>query len=208
MEINQYAYFHAYIAKPSVDMSWLSSYIFNRHVFCFLVLVLEWVIMARISCCMNAVLIFSSTLLLMLSESAIRGEGSSDYGAALTNSLLYFEAQRSGKLPPNQRVQWRGDSALKDGEDAGVWEFSFAFSAIYLRFIFLIFACCEGCEVIAYKNFVLRKIAKTYLALILHAKTRAPIFLLRVKIIFRIIDLIFCRLLVVYILLGLFPQCV
>ncbi|KAI6706354.1 hypothetical protein NL676_009316 [Syzygium grande] len=76
--------------------------------------------MARISCCMNAVLIFSSTLLLMLSESAIRGEGSSDYGAALTNSLLYFEAQRSGKLPPNQRVRWRGDSALKDGEDAGI----------------------------------------------------------------------------------------
>lgn len=86
------------------------------------------------------------------------------------------------------------------------------FHLLFLRFIyvfiFLIFACCEGCEVIAYKNFVLRKIAKTYLALILHAKTRAPIFLLRVKIIFRIIDLIFCRLLVVYILLGLFPQCV
>lgn len=43
-----------------------------------------------------------------------------DYGQALTKSLLYYEAQRSGKLPPNQRVQWRGDSALKDGSDAGV----------------------------------------------------------------------------------------
>jgi len=41
-----------------------------------------------------------------------------DYGAALTKSLLYYEAQRSGKLPPNQRVQWRGDSGLKDGGDA------------------------------------------------------------------------------------------
>ncbi|WOL01907.1 hypothetical protein Cni_G10626 [Canna indica] len=43
-----------------------------------------------------------------------------DYGEALTKSLLYFEAQRSGKLPPNQRVTWRGDSALHDGNDAGV----------------------------------------------------------------------------------------
>ncbi|KAL6124596.1 hypothetical protein ACLB2K_077108 [Fragaria x ananassa] len=43
-----------------------------------------------------------------------------DYGQALTKSLLYYEAQRSGMLPPQQRVQWRGDSALKDGSDAGV----------------------------------------------------------------------------------------
>ncbi|CAB4299711.1 unnamed protein product [Prunus armeniaca] len=43
-----------------------------------------------------------------------------DYGDALTKSFLYYEAQRSGKLPPNQRVQWRGDSGLKDGSDAGV----------------------------------------------------------------------------------------
>ncbi|KAL3571716.1 hypothetical protein D5086_025620 [Populus alba] len=41
-----------------------------------------------------------------------------DYGAALTKSLLYYEAQRSGKLPPNQRVLWRGDSGLQDGSDA------------------------------------------------------------------------------------------
>ncbi|KAL8050186.1 hypothetical protein ABFX02_06G066600 [Erythranthe guttata] len=43
-----------------------------------------------------------------------------DYGAALTKSLLFYEAQRSGKLPPTQRVQWRGDSALTDGKDSGV----------------------------------------------------------------------------------------
>ncbi|XP_060212969.1 endoglucanase 12-like [Lycium barbarum] len=43
-----------------------------------------------------------------------------DYGTALTKSLLYYEAQRSGKLPPNQRVQWHGDSALKDGKDEGI----------------------------------------------------------------------------------------
>ncbi|OIW05375.1 hypothetical protein TanjilG_28840 [Lupinus angustifolius] len=43
-----------------------------------------------------------------------------DYGSALTKSILFFEGQRSGKLPPNQRVQWRGDSALTDGQSAGV----------------------------------------------------------------------------------------
>ncbi|KAM1743907.1 hypothetical protein ACFX11_010871 [Malus domestica] len=46
-----------------------------------------------------------------------------DYHAAVTKSLLYFEGQRSGKLPEDnklQRVQWRGDSALQDGADAGI----------------------------------------------------------------------------------------
>ncbi|MCD9641642.1 hypothetical protein HAX54_027957 [Datura stramonium] len=30
-------------------------------------------------------------------------------------SILFFEAQRSGKLPPNQRISWRGNSGLSDG---------------------------------------------------------------------------------------------
>lgn len=42
------------------------------------------------------------------------------YAAALSKSLLYFEAQRSGRLPPNQRVRWHGHSALNDGADQGV----------------------------------------------------------------------------------------
>ena len=33
--------------------------------------------------------------------------------------MLFYEAQRSGKLPENQRVKWRGDSGLQDGQDAG-----------------------------------------------------------------------------------------
>ncbi|KAI8989993.1 Six-hairpin glycosidase-like protein [Pilobolus umbonatus] len=35
-------------------------------------------------------------------------------------SLLFFEAQRSGKLPHTNRVAWRSDSALQDGSDNGV----------------------------------------------------------------------------------------
>ena len=42
-----------------------------------------------------------------------------DYGTALRNSLLFYEAQRSGKLPPDQKVTWRKDSALNDRGDQG-----------------------------------------------------------------------------------------
>ncbi|KAG6482688.1 hypothetical protein ZIOFF_059325 [Zingiber officinale] len=38
-----------------------------------------------------------------------------DYGEALSKSLLYFEAQRSGRLPHRQRISWRSDSGLTDG---------------------------------------------------------------------------------------------
>ncbi|XP_061340656.1 endoglucanase 8-like [Gastrolobium bilobum] len=40
-----------------------------------------------------------------------------NYAEALTKSILFFEGQRSGKLPPSQRMTWRKDSALRDGSD-------------------------------------------------------------------------------------------
>lgn len=43
-----------------------------------------------------------------------------DYADALSKSLLYFEAQRSGRLPYNQRVTWRDHSGLTDGLEEGV----------------------------------------------------------------------------------------
>ncbi|CAN6247378.1 unnamed protein product [Urochloa humidicola] len=43
-----------------------------------------------------------------------------NYAEALDKTLLFFEAQRSGKLPRGQRVTWRGDSALTDGATDGV----------------------------------------------------------------------------------------
>jgi endoglucanase len=42
-----------------------------------------------------------------------------NYGTALSKGLLYFEAQRSGKLPSDNRVPWRADSCLTDGNDVG-----------------------------------------------------------------------------------------
>ncbi|CAK8566939.1 unnamed protein product [Lathyrus sativus] len=43
------------------------------------------------------------------------GFSSQEYHEALEKSILFFEGQRSGRLPSNQRLTWRGDSGLSDG---------------------------------------------------------------------------------------------
>ncbi|CAL9228626.1 unnamed protein product [Arabidopsis halleri] len=40
-----------------------------------------------------------------------------DYSDALTKSILFFEGQRSGYLPREQRMTWRRNSALNDGKN-------------------------------------------------------------------------------------------
>ncbi|KAF6173820.1 hypothetical protein GIB67_003821 [Kingdonia uniflora] len=45
---------------------------------------------------------------------------SHNYKDALTKSILFFEGQRSGKLPSNQRITWRRDSGLSDGSASHV----------------------------------------------------------------------------------------
>ncbi|MGE6625308.1 glycoside hydrolase family 9 protein [Bacillus pumilus] len=42
-----------------------------------------------------------------------------NYVEVLQKSLLFYEAQRSGKLPKSNRLNWRGDSGLEDGKDVG-----------------------------------------------------------------------------------------
>lgn len=42
-----------------------------------------------------------------------------NYAEALQKSIYFYETQRSGKLPANNRVEWRGDSGLQDGADVG-----------------------------------------------------------------------------------------
>jgi len=49
------------------------------------------------------------------------GSSNYDYADALGKAILFFEGQRSGKLPSNQRVKWREDSALSDGKLQNVW---------------------------------------------------------------------------------------
>jgi len=45
--------------------------------------------------------------------------GRYDYSKVLHDSILFYEAQRSGKLPSTNRIPWRGDSALGDKGDNG-----------------------------------------------------------------------------------------
>jgi len=45
---------------------------------------------------------------------------SQDYARHIELSLLFYEAQRSGKLPENNRIYWRHDSMLDAGADNGV----------------------------------------------------------------------------------------
>ncbi|CAG8735225.1 15667_t:CDS:2, partial [Racocetra persica] len=44
----------------------------------------------------------------------------SEYARLLAYSLYFYEAERSGKLPADNRVSWRHDSALSDGQDVGL----------------------------------------------------------------------------------------
>ncbi len=46
--------------------------------------------------------------------------GKFNYGEVLQKSLFFYQAQRSGDLPANYPVSWRGDSALKDGADVSL----------------------------------------------------------------------------------------
>ncbi|GMH02794.1 hypothetical protein Nepgr_004633 [Nepenthes gracilis] len=43
-----------------------------------------------------------------------------DYRDALSKSILFYEGQRSGFLPLDQRMSWRSDSGLGDGAERGV----------------------------------------------------------------------------------------
>ncbi|CAH1453590.1 unnamed protein product [Lactuca virosa] len=62
----------------------------------------------------------ASTLFLIMGVLPLALARGHDYGEALSKSILFFEAQRSGYLPGNQRVKWRGNSGLFDGKANGV----------------------------------------------------------------------------------------
>ncbi|XP_077234388.1 endoglucanase 8-like isoform X2 [Tasmannia lanceolata] len=60
-------------------------------------------------------------VVLLLCSAVVGGESGSkhDYADALSKSILFFEGQRSGRLPSNQRMNWRRDSGLSDGHELG-----------------------------------------------------------------------------------------
>lgn len=51
-------------------------------------------------------------LFLLLIENAY---GNPNYREALAKSLLFFQGQRSGRLPKDQQITWRSNSGLSDG---------------------------------------------------------------------------------------------
>lgn len=64
----------------------------------------------------------SSRLLLLLVGASVisRVHCNPNYREALTKSILFFQGQRSGRLPPTQQIQWRSSSGLTDGHIARV----------------------------------------------------------------------------------------
>ncbi|XP_024993808.1 endoglucanase 6-like [Cynara cardunculus var. scolymus] len=62
----------------------------------------------------------ATTLFLLIGLVPLALAGGHNYGQALSKSILFFEAQRSGYLPGSQRVKWRGNSGLFDGKANGV----------------------------------------------------------------------------------------
>jgi endoglucanase len=49
-------------------------------------------------------------------------EAQYDYNKVISQSLLFYEAQRSGDLPNTNRVPWQGDSALGDQIPGGYYD--------------------------------------------------------------------------------------
>jgi hypothetical protein len=74
----------------------------------------------------KAAIIFSITISIFVFNSLYISAGKTmaetryNYAEVLQKSIYFYEAQRSGKLPKNNRVKWRGDSALKDGFDNNI----------------------------------------------------------------------------------------
>ena len=46
-------------------------------------------------------------------------QGQFAYGEALQKNFLFLEANRSGPLPANNRLEWRSDATVNDGSDVG-----------------------------------------------------------------------------------------
>lgn len=60
--------------------------------------------------------VFLPFFLLAFCSVAVTVDDVSSYDDVLAKAILFFEGQRSGKLPENQEVKWRGNSGLSDGK--------------------------------------------------------------------------------------------
>ena len=65
-------------------------------------------------------------LALLLTKFPSFATSSHDYQDALSKAILFFEGQRSGYLPQDQRITWRANSGLSDG-----WIYNYDLSGGY-----------------------------------------------------------------------------
>lgn len=65
-------------------------------------------------------LIIKSVLVLILLKLPLHHSSYLEYTEALAKSIQFFEGQRSGFLPNDQRTNWRGNSGLGDGSEVNL----------------------------------------------------------------------------------------
>lgn len=68
----------------------------------------------------SLVLVVSFLVALLTPWSTTSAEPTFNYGEALQKAIMFYEFQRSGKLPDTIRNNWRADSCLDDGKDVGL----------------------------------------------------------------------------------------
>jgi hypothetical protein len=62
-----------------------------------------------------------------------------DYAEALAQSLLFYEAQRSGPLPADNRIDWRDDSAVDDLIPGGYYDGKHHYDSLFSHSSFISF---------------------------------------------------------------------
>ena len=68
---------------------------------------------------MNYIRLHFPVILISVIALSLSAAGNYNYVEVLQKSMWFYEVQRSGELPENNRVEWRGNSALDDGSDVG-----------------------------------------------------------------------------------------
>jgi hypothetical protein len=69
------------------------------------------------------------------------------WSTLLGNSLFFYEAQRSGRLPDTNRVSWRNDSCINDGQDVnldlsgGYYDAGSTYQSLSVRVVFILILC-------------------------------------------------------------------
>ncbi|WP_456843991.1 glycoside hydrolase family 9 protein [Cellulomonas sp. P5_C6] len=69
--------------------------------------------------CSTVLTVAAGLLVAPLAGAATAADPTYNYAEALQKSMFFYEAQRSGDLPADNPVSWRGDSGMSDGADVG-----------------------------------------------------------------------------------------